>query len=72
MAFANKAFSNATGIARRSGVLPEDATSPQRSIDILRGKRRTKGGSIFARSFQRATRSSQPGQQAESGVHLTL
>ena len=72
MAFANRAFSNATGIARRVNVLPEDTKSPQRAVDQLRGKRRIRGGSIFARSFQRSTRTSSFGQAAESGQHLTL
>ena len=72
MSFMNKSFANMTAIPRKIGVLPEDMSSPQRAVDQVRGKRRIKGGSVFARSFQRSTRSSSFGQQAEQGQHLTL
>lgn len=72
MAFANRAFGNATSISRKVGVTPEGASSPQRSVDMFRGKRRIKGSSVHGRSYQRATRSSQQGQMAELGSYMTL
>lgn len=73
MPFANKAFGNATALSRKASVLPEDASSPQRTIDMMRGKRRIRGSSIFRNASQRSVRSSSYGQmQKNSEDYATL
>lgn len=47
----NSAFRRATSIPRKIGVLPENLTSPQKAVDIVRGKEAAREGAASSKSL---------------------
>ena len=54
----DSAFGRITSIPRSLKIIPKEASTPQKSLDILRGKIKPKGSSLFGKPLTRIGRQS--------------
>lgn len=68
-ALINKSFSRATSIPRKLNIIPEEASTPQKSFDVIRGKIKPKGRSLFGKPLTEIGRRSRTllGTELEQG-----